>query len=85
MADYVGLLQNVISSLNKLTENGIKLEENTQLLADVDTHIQSLLQALNTGIGTINEQLSQVITRIDQALTKLDSIITNTTPVTPSA
>ena len=42
-------------------------------LDSIDTHIQSLMQALNTAVGVVNDKQ-------DAANSKLDAIVTNTTP-----
>lgn len=42
-------------------------------LDSIDTHIQSLIQALNTAVGVVNDKQ-------DAANSKLDAIVTNTTP-----
>ena len=42
-------------------------------LDSIDTHIQSLIQALNTAVDVVNDKQ-------DAANSKLDAIVTNTTP-----
>lgn len=68
-----GINSELIRAIKALGSSGGDTSAILTKLDSIDTHIQSLIQALNTAVGVVNDKQ-------DAANSKLDAIVTNTTP-----
>lgn len=76
--EVIEAVSNIKISAESVNLNTDELEAK---LDSVNTNIQSLIQAVNNGIGTINEKQDSILNAINVCVSRLDSIKTNTNSI----
>lgn len=76
--EVIEAVSNIKISAESVNLNTDELEAK---LDSVNTNIQSLIQALNNGISTINEKQDSILNAINVCVSRLDSIKTNTNSI----